>query len=121
MSLFNVVSKGDTKLAAAAGVACSVTIPGDEICPVKLLSVTLKLSVAATTGGDALTVVKDSALGAEYDTTIFSITRTEFGAITSYAWAPVGGYAVRGGSSIVVSWTHTDANIASLEVEYEVI
>jgi hypothetical protein len=120
MSLNNVVSKGASKLAAAAGVAVSVTIPGDGICPVKLLSITLTLSSAATTGTDALTVVKDSGLGAAYDTTVHSITRADFGAITSYVWAPVGGYAVPGGTSIVVSWTHTDANIASIETEYEV-
>jgi hypothetical protein len=118
--LSNVCSKGATKTAAQAGAAVSVTIPGDGLTPVKLLSVTLTLSAAATTGGDTLSIVKDSGLDAVYDATILSITRTEFGAITSYVWAPVGGYAVPAGCSLIASWTHTDANIASIELNYEV-
>jgi hypothetical protein len=120
-NLRKIVEKTDVKLAAAALTPCSITIPGDSKTPVKLLAIELKLSGAATTTTDALTVTLDNAAGAAYDTVIYSVTRATTGAVTSVAQAWDAGYPCAGGSSIVVTWTHTDANDAYLTVRYEVM
>jgi hypothetical protein len=123
MSLIkSVVIKSAQKTAAQAGAACTVTVPASS-SPVgcfRLLGIKLKLDGAATTTTDALTVTKDSVNGADYDSVIYSVTRAETGAVTSICWAPVAPQVFVSGDACIVSFTHTDAVKASLEVEIEV-
>lgn len=106
--------------AAAAGSALTVTIPVDTspVGEVEILSLTLSLSGAVTTGTDSVTITKDAVAGAEYDCVIDESLASKWGTETDIVWQANSYIIGADGDKFVVSFTHTDALDGYMTVDF---
>lgn len=87
------------------------------VCPVgktyQLISVSLKLDVAASTSEDFV-ITLDAAGGSDYDVTYLSEDLGVSGAVT-LVWLPDAPVYLAGGDAVDVAWANTDARKWGLE------
>lgn len=88
----------------AAAVSLSYTVPAGATFD--LNSVTVKFSAAPTTA-ENLTIVLDSALGAAYDVTLYSVDPSATSA-TSIVWQPTATLYLSGGDVVTLAYANTD-------------
>lgn len=72
----------------------------------EVLSVTCRLSSAPTTAG-TFAVTLDSALGADYDATLYSVDPS-VSSVTSVVWTPTAPLLLEGGDGVRVTYTNAD-------------
>lgn len=80
----------------------------------EVMSVTVKLSAAPTTAG-TLAVTLDSALGAEYDATLYSVDPS-VASVTSVVWVPAARLLLAGGDAVRVTYTNADKRTCGVAI-----
>lgn len=88
----------------SGAVSLSYTVPAGATFD--LNSVTIKFSAAPVTGQN-LTIVLDSAVGAAYDVTLYSVDPS-VSAATTILWQPPAPLYLRPGDVVTLSYTNTD-------------